>query len=62
MMRGNGVKKTPGRSSIEVEGEFHEFLVADKSHPKSENIYEVLGEIILLSRLEDASDVNLFFD
>ncbi|KAJ0681420.1 putative tetratricopeptide-like helical domain superfamily [Helianthus annuus] len=62
MMRGNGVKKTPGRSSIEVEGEFHEFLVADKSHPKSENIYKVLGEIILLSRLEDASDVNLSFD
>ncbi|GKC19525.1 pentatricopeptide repeat-containing protein [Tanacetum coccineum] len=25
MMRGNDVKKTPGRSSIEVEGEFHEF-------------------------------------
>ncbi|GJY64036.1 pentatricopeptide repeat-containing protein [Tanacetum coccineum] len=25
MMRGNSVKKTPGRSSIEVEGEFHEF-------------------------------------
>ncbi|KAK9048017.1 hypothetical protein SSX86_033021 [Deinandra increscens subsp. villosa] len=57
-MRGNGVKKTPGRSSIEVEGKFHEFLVADKSHPKSEIIYKVLGEIILLSRLEDASFVK----
>ncbi|KAD4384989.1 hypothetical protein E3N88_25157 [Mikania micrantha] len=53
MMRGNGVKKTPGRSSIEVEGEFHEFLVADKSHPESDNIYKMLGEIVLLSRLED---------
>ncbi|KAI3687235.1 hypothetical protein L1987_80929 [Smallanthus sonchifolius] len=60
MMIGNGVKKTPGRSSIEVDGEFHEFLVADKSHPESENIYEVLGEIILLSRLED--DVHKSFD
>ncbi|KAI3522333.1 hypothetical protein L1887_00025 [Cichorium endivia] len=52
MMRGNGVKKTPGRSSVEVEGEFHEFLVADKSHPKSEIIYQVLGEITSLSMLE----------
>lgn len=52
MMRGNGVKKTPGRSSVEVEGEFHEFLVADKSHPKSQIIYQVLGEITSLSRLE----------
>ena len=58
MMRGNGVKKTPGRSSIEVEGEFHEFLAADKSHPLSERIYKVLGEIISLSRLEEASDAN----
>ncbi|KAI3792921.1 hypothetical protein L2E82_06814 [Cichorium intybus] len=52
MMRGNGVKKTPGRSSVEVEGEFHEFLVADKSHPKSQIIYQVLGQITSLSRLE----------
>ncbi|KAK1435941.1 hypothetical protein QVD17_01714 [Tagetes erecta] len=58
MMRGNGVKKTPGRSSIEVEGELHEFLVADKSHPKSENIYKALTEIMLLSSLEDASDAD----
>ncbi|GKE17298.1 hypothetical protein Tco_1424875 [Tanacetum coccineum] len=58
MMRGNDVKKTPGRSSIELEGEFHEFLAADKSHSLSERIYKVLGEIISLSRLEDASDAN----
>nr|GEW44547.1 hypothetical protein [Tanacetum cinerariifolium] len=60
MMRGNGVKKTPGRSSIEVEGEFHEFWASDKSHPMSETMYNVLGEIILLSRLEDASDANFY--
>ncbi|XP_071701499.1 pentatricopeptide repeat-containing protein At2g22410, mitochondrial-like [Rutidosis leptorrhynchoides] len=59
-MIGSGVKKTPGRSCIEVEGEFHEFLVADKSHPKWKNIYKVLGEIILLSKLEEISDANLF--
>ncbi|KAK9290955.1 hypothetical protein L1049_009135 [Liquidambar formosana] len=53
MMRERGIKKTPGRSLIEVEGEFHEFLVADESHPLSEEIYEVLNEMILLSKLED---------
>ncbi|KVH98353.1 pentatricopeptide repeat-containing protein At2g22410, mitochondrial-like [Cynara cardunculus var. scolymus] len=58
MMRGKGVKKTPGCSCIKVEGEFHEFLVADNSHPESETIYKVLGELISLSRVEDTSGVN----
>ena len=39
MMREKGVSKTPGRSLIEIGGEFCEFLVADKSHPQSEEIY-----------------------
>jgi pentatricopeptide repeat protein len=54
MMRERGVKKTPGRSLIEVEGKFYEFLVADGSHPQSEEIYRVLNEIFLLSKLEDS--------
>jgi hypothetical protein len=33
-----GIKKTPDRSLIEVEGKFYEFLVADGSHPQSESI------------------------
>ncbi|KAL0327740.1 UNVERIFIED_CONTAM: Pentatricopeptide repeat-containing protein, chloroplastic [Sesamum angustifolium] len=53
MMRDNGVKKTPGSSSIELEGVFHDFLVADELHPESEAIYRVLGEILLLSKLDD---------
>lgn len=36
LMRERGVKKVPGHSLIELEGEFHEFLVADESHPQSE--------------------------
>ncbi|XP_023735151.1 pentatricopeptide repeat-containing protein At2g22410, mitochondrial [Lactuca sativa] len=52
VMRGNGVKKTPGCSCVQVEGVFHEFLSADKSHPKSENVYQVLSEITSLSRLD----------
>ncbi|KAL2234623.1 pentatricopeptide repeat-containing protein At2g22410, mitochondrial [Sesamum indicum] len=53
MMRDNGVKKTAGSSSIELEGVFHDFLVADELHPESEAIYRVLGEILLLSKLDD---------
>ncbi|KAK7272779.1 hypothetical protein RIF29_13818 [Crotalaria pallida] len=53
LMREKGVKKIPGHSLIEIEGEFKEFLVADVSHPQSEEIYKVLDEMYLLSKLED---------
>jgi pentatricopeptide repeat protein len=44
-MRDRGVKKNPGCSSIEVEGKFHDFLVADVSHACSEEIYSALKNI-----------------
>lgn len=53
LMREKGVKKTPGHSLIEIDGEFRQFLVADESHPQSEEICKVLDEIFLLSKLED---------
>ena len=53
MMKERGVKKNPGRSLIEIEGEFHEFLVGDESHPHSKEIYKVLNNIFLLPELED---------
>lgn len=53
VMRGRGIKKTPGCSLIEVEGESHEFLVADESHPMSEEIYRVLKELTLLYKAEE---------
>ncbi|KAH6824474.1 hypothetical protein C2S53_002884 [Perilla frutescens var. hirtella] len=52
IMRDRGIKKIRGSSLIEVEGKFHEFLVADESHPKSEAIYKVLAEILLFSKLD----------
>ncbi|TKY62506.1 Pentatricopeptide repeat-containing protein mitochondrial [Spatholobus suberectus] len=58
LMRDKGVKKIPGHSLIEIDGEFKVFLVADESHPQSEEIYKVLDEIFLLSKLED-SDCEL---
>lgn len=58
MMRENGSKKNPGCSLIEVEGKFHEFLVADKTHPQSKAIYQVLYEMLLLSKSEDCGSYD----
>ncbi|KAL1569211.1 pentatricopeptide repeat-containing protein, mitochondrial-like protein [Salvia divinorum] len=63
-MREKGVKKTPGSSLIEVEGKFHEFLVADESHPDSDDIYRVLEDILIFSKMDDyqnhRSTIDLF--
>ncbi|XVF69661.1 hypothetical protein PTKIN_Ptkin11bG0099600 [Pterospermum kingtungense] len=45
MMRERGVEKIPGCSSIEVNGTVYEFIVRDKSHPKSEQIYDCLIQL-----------------
>ncbi|KAJ0977013.1 hypothetical protein J5N97_012487 [Dioscorea zingiberensis] len=52
MMRERGVKKTPGFSSIEVDGKFHEFFAADKSHILSEQIYTILDVLYMQLRRE----------
>ncbi|KMT01465.1 hypothetical protein BVRB_9g214720 [Beta vulgaris subsp. vulgaris] len=41
-LRDKGLKKTPGCSWLEVNGKVHEFRVADKSHPRSHEIYSIL--------------------
>ncbi|XP_057417499.1 pentatricopeptide repeat-containing protein At1g08070, chloroplastic [Lotus japonicus] len=40
-----GMKKVPGCTSIEIDGVVHEFLVGDKLHPQSKNIYTMLNEV-----------------
>eukprot|EP01018_Ginkgo_biloba_P030838 Gb_14966 [translate_table: standard] len=42
MMKDRGVKKEPGCSWIEVKNRVHAFLVEDRSHPKTEDIYATL--------------------
>lgn len=44
-MKAKGVRKLPGCSVIEVNGEVHEFLVGDKSHPRYCEIEAKLDEI-----------------
>lgn len=45
MMRERGVEKIPGCSSIEVNGAVYEFIVRDRSHPESEQIYDCLIQL-----------------
>ncbi|KAL6203876.1 hypothetical protein ACLB2K_021147 [Fragaria x ananassa] len=51
VMRDNGVKKLPGRSSIEVNSRVHGFIAGDKSHSERERIYEVLYKLLSQSTL-----------
>ncbi|KAK7330999.1 hypothetical protein VNO77_25207 [Canavalia gladiata] len=45
LMKGRGVEKEPGCSSIEVNNKVHEFLAGDLRHPKSKDIYLMLEEM-----------------
>ncbi|KAF2299368.1 hypothetical protein GH714_031742 [Hevea brasiliensis] len=44
-MKGTGVQKPSGASSIELDNEVHEFTVFDKSHPKSDTIYQMIDKL-----------------
>ncbi|CAL1386229.1 unnamed protein product [Linum trigynum] len=44
-MKDLGVRKTPGCSSVEVDGVVHEFTVGDSSHPRGKEIYSILNEL-----------------
>ncbi|KAL4311109.1 hypothetical protein GQ457_01G036910 [Hibiscus cannabinus] len=46
MMRSNKLKKEPGCSWIEIKDEVHAFLVGEKAHPRSKEIYEMLGMLV----------------
>ncbi|KAJ0052171.1 hypothetical protein Pint_01865 [Pistacia integerrima] len=45
MMKKRGFRKDPGCSSIEHRGVLHEFIVGDKSHPQTKEIYRKLSEM-----------------
>ncbi|CAJ1975631.1 unnamed protein product [Sphenostylis stenocarpa] len=58
-LRDRGLKKTPGCSWLELNGQVHEFRVADKSHQRWEDIYSILKVLELESgSMED--DLELF--
>uniref|UniRef100_A0A5B7BPA2 DYW domain-containing protein n=1 Tax=Davidia involucrata TaxID=16924 RepID=A0A5B7BPA2_DAVIN len=45
MMKKRGIRKDPGCSSTEHKGLLHKFIVGDKSHPQTEEIYSKLSEM-----------------
>ncbi|RZC87499.1 hypothetical protein C5167_036042 [Papaver somniferum] len=51
LMKNAGVKKIPGCSVIEVNGEDHEFLVGHETHPRYGEIKVMMGEIARRLRL-----------
>ncbi|GMH00054.1 hypothetical protein Nepgr_001893 [Nepenthes gracilis] len=53
MMRETGVEKTPGCSSIEVNGIVNEFTIRDKSHRQSDQIYECLIQLMKHLKLSE---------
>ncbi|KAL8261723.1 hypothetical protein R6Q59_025772 [Mikania micrantha] len=46
LMQNKGVVKQQGCSRIELDGEIHEFLTADKDHVRVNEIYEKLGAVV----------------
>ncbi|KAH1130396.1 hypothetical protein J1N35_001774 [Gossypium stocksii] len=46
-MKERKMKKTPGCSLIEINGVVHEFRKGDKSHPRNEELWKVLGEMAI---------------
>lgn len=44
-MKDRGVHKAPGSSSIELVGHVHEFVAGEQSHPRMEEIYDVLDNL-----------------
>ena len=44
-MRKKGIRKTPGCSSIVINGVSHTFLVKDRSHPETTEIYLMLNQM-----------------
>ncbi|KAK8961968.1 Pentatricopeptide repeat-containing protein [Platanthera guangdongensis] len=47
LMRDKGVKKTPGRSTIAVDGALHEFVAGESDHPRIEEIYKKWDDILV---------------
>ncbi|KAL5199720.1 hypothetical protein ABZP36_020923 [Zizania latifolia] len=45
-MRNNNVRKVPGFSYTEIDGIMHKFINGDKEHPRWQEIYRALDEIV----------------
>ncbi|WOL01708.1 pentatricopeptide repeat-containing protein [Canna indica] len=66
MMKDRGLKKTPGWSTISLDGVVHEFVAGESDHPQTEEIYKRLDELLEKLRcrgyIPDTSAVLLDMD
>ncbi|KAJ8573084.1 hypothetical protein K7X08_009595 [Anisodus acutangulus] len=61
LMKSSQITKAAGYSFIEEGGDIHKFIVEDKSHPKSNEIYGLLD--LVMTRLKfDVSTIDFDFD
>jgi len=60
-MRQGRLKKEPGCSWIEVQSEMHGFLVGDKVHPRSREVYEMLNNLICEMKLSGYEPASALF-
>lgn len=51
LMKGSQITKAAGYSFMEEGGQLHKFIVDDKSHPKSDQIYALLDDVHVKSKL-----------
>lgn len=62
VMKQTGIKKKPGYSAVEVNGNFHSFLMEDNSHHQHETIVQVLEKLDLEMRImEYAPEAELLW-
>ncbi|KAJ4705905.1 Pentatricopeptide repeat-containing protein [Melia azedarach] len=52
IMKGKGIKKTPGASNTEINDQVYTFLAGDQSHAQSKKIYEELD--VLVGKMKEA--------
>jgi pentatricopeptide repeat protein len=65
-MSKRGIKKVPGCSLVELDGEVHEFIAGDESHPQYKEIYrmveEMARELRRIGHISATSEVLLDLD
>lgn len=65
LMKERGVKTTPGASIIDLGmGDIHKFIVGDSSHPRSQEIYQMLEKVKERLQMEgyEANPSQVMFD
>ncbi|XP_027359134.1 pentatricopeptide repeat-containing protein At5g15340, mitochondrial [Abrus precatorius] len=51
VLKNRGIRKVPGMSTIYVDGQLHQFIAGDKSHPRTAEIYIKLDDMVCKLRL-----------